>query len=350
MLKIRVLFFLLSFYFVCGNCLWAKSPCQIVYDAGSSGTRLFIYQKVNENWIEHKGPKTVALADPVRQVRGVKWSGRDQVVAKIVSSLDLMQDDFNWPKVCKVESVAVNGTAGMRLAEQKYPKKLKVLWQLLHQKLAQRFGKEVSIQTRTLTGFEEAVYAWIGLSTRLKSNDFGLIEIGGASLQLVYPCSDCSDAQKIFLNGREFDIVASSFLGLGIHEAYALFAHAKACNDNASEVIKNWKPQDCSNTLSIIKNQKIPDPYNYRMGKQNQKVPMLDSANMKLNWYIISNVRFSFARAYKNYINQKITAGKATIPPYESWTLGRVMCQSQNCLRYRERRVCRWLKDGCLES
>ena len=42
------------------------SACYIIYDAGSSATRLFIYQETESGWVKHKGPETTALADPVR--------------------------------------------------------------------------------------------------------------------------------------------------------------------------------------------------------------------------------------------------------------------------------------------
>ena len=42
------------------------SSCHIIYDAGSSRTRLYIYQQTEAGWLKHRGPKTDPLADPVR--------------------------------------------------------------------------------------------------------------------------------------------------------------------------------------------------------------------------------------------------------------------------------------------
>ena len=33
------------------------SDCHIIYDAGSSETRLFIYQETASGWLKHKGPQ-----------------------------------------------------------------------------------------------------------------------------------------------------------------------------------------------------------------------------------------------------------------------------------------------------
>ena len=62
---------------------FSKNNCQIVFDAGSSGTRLYVYEKKNNSWIEHEGPKGSALADPVREIRGAKWSERGQLINEL---------------------------------------------------------------------------------------------------------------------------------------------------------------------------------------------------------------------------------------------------------------------------
>src|SRR5262245_54410589 len=51
-----------------------RSTCYIVYDAGSSGTRLYIYAQDDAELREHEGPKVSALADPVRELRGKTWN------------------------------------------------------------------------------------------------------------------------------------------------------------------------------------------------------------------------------------------------------------------------------------
>ena len=44
--------------------------CHIIYDAGSKRTRLYVYEQSAMGWIKHHGPRTVALADPARGIRG----------------------------------------------------------------------------------------------------------------------------------------------------------------------------------------------------------------------------------------------------------------------------------------
>ena len=50
------------------------TDCHIIYDAGSSATRLFIYQETASGWLKHKGPETDPLSDPIRRNRGKSLS------------------------------------------------------------------------------------------------------------------------------------------------------------------------------------------------------------------------------------------------------------------------------------
>jgi hypothetical protein len=119
-------------------------PCHIIYDAGSHGTRLYIYQQTSSGWIKNSGPKIGALADPVRGIRGKTIADTGAVVDEIVESLEDMRHDgpsddtgiplwpaFDWRERCKIETVSVYATAGMRLAEQQDSAGSKKLWEML---------------------------------------------------------------------------------------------------------------------------------------------------------------------------------------------------------------------------
>ena len=55
----------------------AQHTCHIMYDAGSSGTRLYIYEQQDSIWVPHEGPKVGALADPVREILPHVVNARD---------------------------------------------------------------------------------------------------------------------------------------------------------------------------------------------------------------------------------------------------------------------------------
>ena len=62
--------------------------CHIIYDAGSSKTRLYVYELTKQGWVTHIGPKTGALADPVRLMRGKTMIDAGSVVDEIIGSLE----------------------------------------------------------------------------------------------------------------------------------------------------------------------------------------------------------------------------------------------------------------------
>ena len=80
-----------------------SSVCHAIYDAGSSGTRLYLYQQTvatqqsamqqGGQWLSHEGPKVAALADPIREIRGKNWADASSVIDDVVQALeDLRQD------------------------------------------------------------------------------------------------------------------------------------------------------------------------------------------------------------------------------------------------------------------
>ena len=67
------------------------NACYIMYDAGSSGTRLYVYEQAGSQLIEHEGPKVAALADPVRSFRGKTPADIGAVTDEVVGALDLIK-------------------------------------------------------------------------------------------------------------------------------------------------------------------------------------------------------------------------------------------------------------------
>ena len=137
------------------------ATCHIMYDAGSSGTRLYIYEQQESKWVRHEGPKVGALADPVRKIEGDDWKeAAEKVVASVVKALEDIKtvslDDkgkpkwpaFDWSTQCKIASATVFATAGMRLAEQKNRSRSKELWKMLKEEL-QKIGNRISVESKS---------------------------------------------------------------------------------------------------------------------------------------------------------------------------------------------------------
>ena len=103
--------------------LKADDKCQLIFDAGSSGTRLYAYENSN-------GELKEVFSDPIEINIGISWalekkqcgssSCTDENINKVVADL-IKKFDQKKAGHCKAGIAAVNlySTAGMRLAAQK---------------------------------------------------------------------------------------------------------------------------------------------------------------------------------------------------------------------------------------
>ena len=330
------------------------SPCFVMYDAGSKGTRLYIYQQQASNWVEHHGPRSAALADPVRAIRGKTMSDAETVIEDIVSLLDEIRHEgpldkmgesiwpaFDWQKECRFDGVSVYATAGMRLAEQHDEKASAIVWQMLNDRLSERLGMKVT--TRTLNGFEEGLFAWLAMREQQDDEGFGVAEMGGASIQVTFPCSDCETSRPVKVNGRVEDIFSYSFLGWGQDEAWNKFGATPACARGAAKDIPGWKVHDCAVGMSEFSDA------------AREVEIMVEGAEDDLRWYLSDAFRYMQDTDINEYCRNGTDSGyepesscfravylrnvlSAMGLPTTSqttdinWALGAVVCATTRCL------------------
>lgn len=360
----------------------AKVNCRIIFDAGSSGTRLYIYEKTagGNTWIEHEGPKVEALADPVREIRGKKWENLQEVVQKIPKALDLIKTNskdwkaFDWENNCNIISANVLATAGMRMAEQQEPEKSRTLWNNVKSALSHRIGHKVPVIARTLTGFEEGLYAWLSVSQLRKGNfNFGIAEMGGASAQVAFSCNNCPGSRKIFLDGgKTINIYSYSFLGLGGDVASEIFGVSPQCAYAAGESFPKWNKNKCAETINLKSPSGIKDPFNFNKGKKGISVKLPLESIKGLDWYLTGAFNFlgtqisvekccmtkgdcyesrtaCFRSVYFQRFLEDLGINPSSKRASASWTLGATLCQENNCLKNAGSLPCRWSDKGCLQ-
>lgn len=373
--------FILMVLFLFSTQLWAKVNCRIIFDAGSSGTRLYIYEKTTglNTWIEHEGPKVEALADPVREIRGKKWSNMEEVVQTIPKALDLIKTTstdwkaFDWEKNCTIISASVLATAGMRMAEQQQPEKSRTLWNNVKSALSQKIGGKVPVVARTLSGFEEGLYAWISVSKQRNGNfNFGIAEMGGASAQVAFSCNNCPGSRKVFLDGgRTIDIYSYSFLGLGGDVASEIFGVSPECSYGAGEGKPKWNQKMCAETINLKTTAGIKDPFNFYRGKKGMSVNIPLENTKGLDWYLTGAFSFlgsqisvekccmgkgpcydsrtsCFRSVYFQKFLDELGVSSSSKKASTSWTLGATLCQENNCLKNAGQLSCSWSNKGCL--
>lgn len=360
-----------------------KAPCRIVYDGGSSGTRLYIYEKQNAKWLQHEGPKVSALADPVREIRGKTWTDADAVINDVVEALKNIKSNgpsndkgrpewmaFDWSAKCHITTANVYATAGMRLAEQQNPNRSKLLWLKLKQALSKQLGDKIVIDARTLTGFEEGLYAWLSVRDNRGSSDFGVVEMGGASSQITFPCEKCQTARTIILANQSFKVFSYSFLGLGGDEAAKVFGIKPACEYAVGKANPQWTEDACASSIQIKTGQGIYDPYNIGDKKSRGTYKAIPIQHSDATQWVLTgafsfmkdsdvdtcckqagscfNMETSCFRAIysKKYLH--VMGIKSRETAESSWTLGAAICEENNCLRNSGQLKCRWLGHACL--
>lgn len=359
------------------------SQCHIVFDAGSSGTRLYVYERLDTGWMEREGPKVSALADPVREIRGKTWKDADAVTDEVVEALDGMKQNgkaFDWD-ARRVVSAKVYATAGMRIAEQENRGRSAALWKMLKEKLEKKLEKKfpypVDADVRTLSGYEEGLYAWLAVREEEKDRDFGIVEMGGASSQVTFPCSKCdsgNDAVKtIIVGGKPLQIYSYSFLGLGQDEAPKSLGLPESCAYGAGTVQAGWKPKSCADRIVIGDARGVRDPYNYsgktRGARNDVRKPIQNADAGKwiltgaFNYMKESNVdtccrnkgkcynekNSCFQAVYLKKYLRELNVSYSSEKMKASWTLGAVVCSADDCLqKATPPPVCRWSDKGCL--
>lgn len=234
-------------------CSGGSTPAQgpryeAVLDAGSGGTRLFLYQvtpgsyplvvKVleSENSIQPNGFKE----DGINNFTCGNQAGYSppsavatQVITPLLNTLSSTLLGLNTPK----NQVTVNllATAGMRTSEITCGEvAVNNLYGFIRQDIISA-GYKVG-EVRTSNGdSEEGVWTWISLND-YKNNIFkdpsrptingtpvGVVEVGGSSAQISYPTNQApNSAQNIYrvsINGNNFSVFDRTYLGMGSTDA-----------------------------------------------------------------------------------------------------------------------------------
>lgn len=187
--------------------------CEAIIDAGSSGSRLYVYghdaADIHTRHVLFTQKITPGLSTvPLNEI--------PNYLKKLIP---------NAPHLPM--PIYVYGTAGMRLIPEEQ--------QQTRYDLVKNWFKQYTTwqlrEARTITGQEEGIYAWIATQTELNLMDQAfeqlksVIEIGGASVQVNIPIRDeevsqfqPNDIYTINWKGRAVHVWSKSFIGLGINE------------------------------------------------------------------------------------------------------------------------------------
>ena len=363
-----------------------RPECHAIYDAGSEGTRLYIYYKKNGRWTEEKGPEI----DKINLADGLK---DPNVLQNVVNLLDEFKS-FDWTKECSgISSIQVLATGGMRLAENGDSAGSIALWKDLHSRLLKSYGKYVKpsdITVKTITGYEEGIYAWLAVRKRhekhkLNTTDFGIAEMGGASSQVTFPCGiNCTNARNIVIDQQEMKFSIHSFLKLGtgqLPESLGFKGISGECkwgngltsvfNEQAcSKAIKAELVHDSNAIFDPTSKTfiKLPDRSHvakwyltgsfYYMDRELAKGKKSDVSNCCENQLgklkgCYEQQKSCFVAIYRPLFLEALgirhADPKNVMKAKISWTMGAVICNETDCLQKITTRQCPWLtSSACL--
>lgn len=247
----------------------SESQCILIFDAGSSGARLRTFEQTKTGIQQIK-------TFPIKVDIGISWAlqhkdcnGHECNESDINNSIVKLIKDFSKANSgCSKElaSVSVYATAGMRLAEQAAPDPVKQLYRSIKQAIRKELSNQGfsiaddQIQARTLTGIEEGIFTWITLNDLKKLNNKdrpyqGIIEMGGASMQLVFPCGEnltCNrNSPSIFFNGERVSLFVHSWLGLGLNEAVRYLNSGSQEREQPCS-LKSFDPKACKAIINKV--------------------------------------------------------------------------------------------------
>jgi hypothetical protein len=237
-----------------------------------------------------------AIADPIREIRGKTWKDANTTIDDVVSALDKIknhsiEESFDWEKNCNLKSVSVYATAGMRIAEQENLTKSNKFWSMLHEKLQKKVSSSTIVNTRTISGYEEGLYKWISIYEQKGYDDFGVIEVGGASAQITYSCRECEkksdDTFKVITlgKGKSKVIYSKSFLGLGVDEAINVFGLSQMCEYAIGETKQNWDFEKCASKIPLGNKGYLLDPYT-STNKKGEYIALPETLNKTNKWIL----------------------------------------------------------------
>jgi len=198
-----------------------KNQYVIFVDAGSSGSRLHVFQYeknqpipvIKDIFSESTKPGLSSFVD----------HEEDAGVSLKILLNDATQALRNVGADLHSVSVNVLATAGMRLLVEE---KQKTIYANVIQYIKNNYEFSIG-DIKTIDGQMEALYGWLDVNYLLENFQnhqptVGSIDMGGASTQIAFATNDKraqDDVISVTLNDQNYKVFTKSFLGLGLEQA-----------------------------------------------------------------------------------------------------------------------------------
>ncbi len=278
-----VLFALFTF-----NNAYALAGCKkphymAVVDAGSTGSRLHLYTYDLDEYQDPTHVEEIAshTVNPGLSSIAANQADIDKYLSKLFSDVS-MQDI----------PVYFYSTAGMRILSQQ---KQAIYYEALKNWFARQESFNL-IDAKTIAGEDEAIFGWLSVNYNLgtlsdpKQKAVGVVDIGGASTQIVFPVDASPDSDQVTIkwHGQDITLFAHSFLGLGQNKAMEKFLNTPACFSQGYGLPEGLfgagDATECEKNISSVVNGEY--------GVNALVSPRVNERSSSLSWYAIGAVPY----------------------------------------------------------
>lgn len=273
------LLMMLGMVFGC-NILYASelgcsdNSCVIVIDAGSTGSRLHLYQQRQDNISEIYSHK---VKPGIASLAGDKAA----ICAYLTNLFSGLDSSAHLP-------VYFNATAGMRLLSSTQQ-------QTIYAAVSQWMQSQPYqlVEAKTITGKQEGVNAWLAVNYFRQANEpVGVMDMGGASVQIVFPLNSINQVKaeniaQVNFNGKAVTLFSHSFLGMGQTEMTHQFLNNPECYSQGYQL-----PNGQSGLGDEPGCQKKLMPMITRVHRIPRQVKKTLAANMPTHWIALGGVTY----------------------------------------------------------
>lgn len=281
--SVILLFFVSICPSVAQNNVCETQPCIAIVDAGSTGSRLHIYAYDLD---ESNSPVHV------KEVWNKKIKPGFATIEANTATIDSYLTILFAGAPAHAIPTYFYATAGMRLLPKMKQKKY---YDELNDWFSQHADWPLK-EAKTITGNEEGLYDWLsvnyhlGTLTSSSSKPVGVMDMGGASVQIAFPIAETSTLEersqiKIDLYGQHYTIYVHSFLGLGQTEMSHQFLNSSSCFANHYPLPDGG--EGVGNAFSCA--QEVSSLMNHVHGVNTLVQPLL-ATNPIESWYSIGGI------------------------------------------------------------
>ena len=228
----------------------------ILFDAGSSGTRMKIYQFLASGLSLRPSDVKEHSPSPNKAKPGISELAADpsQVEAYLMPLLESAKKTIPQDKH-QSTPIYLLATAGMRLLhDDKANAILAEVRKLFNDKVNCPFLFEDDYDARIISGTVEGIYSWVTINFLAgvfgsNKNSYGSLDLGGASHQNSWVLRNKKKPEIFVIEvaGRNYSLFARSYLGYGQDEARERYLGSIAKKANCSGISKCIVKSPCHN-------------------------------------------------------------------------------------------------------